>query len=92
MRALTRSTLKFIIGSVEVPAAGNKPTTWYQVPYLQWTRTVVRVAPQAFCEPVGFRVSRQVDVLSSGCLGSLRQDTAPTPLFQDGSREAWKDA
>lgn len=92
MRALTQSTLKFIIGSVEVPAAGNKPTTWYQVPYLQWTRTVVQVASQAFCEPVGFSASRQVDVLSSGCLGSLRQDTAPTPLFQDGSREAWKDA
>lgn len=48
MRALTLSTLKFIIGGVEVPAAG-KPTTWYQVPYLQWTQTVVRVG-----EPVGF--------------------------------------
>ena len=54
VRALTLSTVKFIICNVGVPAAGNEPTTWYQVPYLHWTQTVIRVGPQALCEPVGF--------------------------------------
>lgn len=47
--SLNTGTLKFIIGRVGVPAAGNKPTKFYQVSYLQWTQIVFWLS-QLTCE------------------------------------------